>query len=272
MFFLVAWGPAGVAPESGLGSTRVEHEEPSRDFLIKDLWPDKALYAAVLLFITGFIGVINGLVRMVVDLDYSERVPALVSSYPETLTLALAVLALACGIVAMRKRRTTWTVVGAVLAITSIGFVGINLVLAFICLWFVYLSRKENEDGNPATQILTADMWPDKTLAASLLMLIGGMSALTWGAGILFDVVTYDGYFGPTWLFGLAAMVVGFASVTSSRELYYQRGRMFASGVAVLQVIFLAFWIIGPAVGIATLVLIQLARGEAEFEDESVPA
>lgn len=251
--------------------TRVVHDEPSRETLIRELWPDKALYASVLLFVTGFIGIVNGVVRIGLGLSYSSRVPAALADYPSQLTLALSVVTVAFAYVALQRKNTTWTLLGAVAAIVSFGFVALNLVLALVVLVFVMLSRREQEDRRAATQLLTADMWPDKTLAASLLMLIGGISALVWGIGIAGDVVTYDGYLGEAWLFGSAVGLAGVAALVSARELYFQRGRLFATLVSVLLVATVTFWIIGPALGVATFVLVMIGRAEEEFEDEPAP-
>ena len=264
-----AFGVADVALEATDPVTRIHHEDPSRDVLIRDLWPDKALYASVLLFVTGFVGIVNGIVRMGLGLTYSARVPTVLADYPSQLTVALSVVTVAFAYVALQRKNTNWTVLGAVAAVVSLGFIAINLALALVSLWFVVLSRREEEDRNPATLLLTADMWPDKTLAASLLMLIGGISALVWGTAIAGDLVTYDGYLGPAWLFGSAVALIGVAGIVSARELYFQRGRAFAMVSALLLVASASFWIIGPALGIAGAVLVQLGKAEDEFEDET---
>lgn len=45
-------------------------------------------------------------------------------------------------------------------------------VLSLIALAFALAARAEREDRSPATRRLTAEMGPDKSLAASLLVLM----------------------------------------------------------------------------------------------------
>ncbi len=246
--------------------SRLGQEEPSRELLIKHLWPDKALYASVLLFITGFVGVLAALVNGFGDLSYSSKAPGLVSSYPWGLTLVASVITALCAFMALAKKSTTWTLWGIAAGVVSFGFLGLTAMLALVALWFVYLSRIEREDVTPETRVLTADMWPDKTLAASLLLLIGSVSTIVWGIAISADLVSFRGYLLPWWAFGPLATLVGLLGLRGARELYFQRGPEFGAGCAVAIAFMVGLWVIGPVVGVGTMVLIQLARREFEFD------
>lgn len=241
-------------------------EEPSRRELIQTLWPDKALYAAVLLFLTGFLGVLTWIVTEMVGLSYSMRAPSLFTQWPAWASLVLALGASGAAVAALRTRSARWAVIGCIFAFFSVGFFAVNSVLAVVALVFVHRSWKEGESDDPATQVLTADMWPDKVLAASLLLLIAGSLTVFWGIAVLLDAVTFEGYAGGSLVWGGAATIAGLFGLFASQRLYVQRSPLLSSLACLIIAAAVALWVIGPILAVAAFVLILLGLREHEFE------
>lgn len=241
-------------------------EEPTREELIKGLWPDKALYASVILFLTGFVGLLTWVVTETIGVSYSNRAPGFLSAWPPLMSLGLSAAAVIAAGAALRRRSTRWAVAGCLFAFLSVGFLGVNALLALVALAFVYRSWQEGETDDPATRVLTADMWPDKALAASLILLIGASVTVFWGVAILFDAVTYAGYFGGRLVFGGLSTLTGLLALEASRRLYLQRSPGYAAIAALAMAGAAALWVVGPVLGLAALVLIVLGSREDEFE------
>lgn len=246
--------------------THVSSAEPSRQELVQDLWPDKSLYAAVVLFLTGFVGVLTWAVTETMPVAYAPRAEQVFAFWPAWAILVFSLLAVAAASVALWQRSTRWSLTGSGFAFLSIGFFGVNALLALVALVFVHRAWKEGEDANPATRVLTADMWPDKLLAASLVMLIGGVVTFVWGFAILFDAVTYQGYVATGVPFGLGAVVAGIVALWASSRLYMQRGAVLGVVATVLLGAAVALWVVGPILALAAFVLILLGAREEEFE------
>ena len=255
---LVVEVPSPTVPDTGYGTH-------SREELARALWPDKALYASVLLFVTGFVGALTGLVAILVPLQYGTDVPGWLSDWPPWIIIATSLATVVVAYVALSRRNSIFAFVACATGVLSLGFMGANVVLSLIALYFVIRSRGEGEHTNPLTRRLTADMWPDKTLAAGLLMLIVGVLTLVWGLAIAFDGVTYQGYLLPAPAFGAGAAAFGVLALIAARGLYVQKGALFALFAAVGAGVSVALWVIGPVLAATAVLLVLLGAKEREF-------
>lgn len=231
--------------------------------LIHDVWPDKSLFGAVMLFITGLVGVAFVAFSAYVDVVFSERVPRILRDYPPLLTLLLSFAAFVCAAVSLRQRDTNWAFAGALAGVLSLGLLGVGSVLSLIAAVFLVLSRLEREDYTPETLRLTADQWPDKSLAASLLMFMAGVVALLWGGGLTIGLVSLD--LGATLILGQASLLAGLVCLFAALQLYFQRGLWVGALAAVGGIATVGFYVVGPLLSLAALVLIVLAHREQEF-------
>ncbi|HLE47381.1 MAG TPA: hypothetical protein VI818_03715, partial [Candidatus Thermoplasmatota archaeon] len=232
-------------------------KERSRGELIRTLWPDKAMYGAIMLFITGVVGLGYGFINLTFDVEYSTKIPALIRNYPDGLTMFLSAVTVACSYLSLRFRDTKWAVYGCIAGILAIGLVAVGSALSVIALIFIVLSRLEKEDRTPETLRLTTDMWPDKSLAASLLMLITGITTLAWSAALLTGTVVMS--IAKINVFGFTGLLVGLMCLFAALELYFQRGLWVGAIAAIGGMCTLAFYMVGPLLSGATLVLIILA-------------
>lgn len=240
----------------------------ARRTLIKTVWPDKALYAAVLLLIAGFLGILHGLIAATLDIDYKEgRIPRWLMEYPATLTLGLSVATTLLAYFSLRLRRISLSLVGALTALGSLGALMVVSALAVISLWFLLLARLEGEHEEAMTAHLTSDQWPDKSLAASTLMLITGLVTITWWGALLFDVARMDSL-GVKPLFpSVLGVAAGFGCLFASWNLYYQRQPLVGFAACALGIFAMGMYVIGPILSFAGLVLVWLAWREREFHE-----
>lgn len=241
---------------------------PDRKTLIRGLWPDKAMYASILLVLTGALGALAGIVLLSFDIAFSKNVPAFFREYPASVSLALSLAVIVCGLVALKRRSLLWIGAGCVLGIAAQGLLGIGSILSLIAVAFAFLSKLEGEDKNPNTRHLTPRMWPDKSLAASLLLLASGIVTAAWGVGVLLEAVAVD--FES--LLGIAIVVAGALSLLAAWTVYNQRWPWFAVLAALAGVAGLGVYVVGPLLSLVALVLIALAAKEREFQQAPEPA
>lgn len=237
--------------------------------LIRDLWPDKALYGAIVLFITGASGIAYAAFAGAVEVSYSEKIPVFVQEYPRSLTMLLSGLAILFAYRSLKTRSLTQSFLGVGSAVLSFSLAGFGSVLALISLLFTLLAKREKEDTNPETLLLTSDRWPDKSLGASLLMMMSGLVTLAWGGG-LFARIIHTEIDNPE-LFGLCGILIGLVSLYASIELYFQRARWLGVSAGVGGLLTFGFYIVGPMLSGAALVLVLFAVREREFQ-QTAPA
>lgn len=241
------------------------HDESLHQMLIQDLWPDKSLYAAVLLFLTGFVGLLTWAVDVTVGVSYAPHVVHFLGWIPSWLVLMLSLVAVGCAVQARRSHSDRWTLLGAACAFLSVGFFGANAVLALVTVEFVRRARREGEMQNAATRCLHPDMWPDKLLAASLLMVIAGTMTVIWGLAVAADLVTYEGYVNGRFFFGATSISVGVLGLMAARTLYVQTAPGFSFAATAAVALPVALWVVGPVLVLAALVLIVMGMREHEF-------
>lgn len=232
--------------------------------LIRNLWPDKALYGAVVLFITGVSGVAYSVFSAAVDVSYSEKVPGFVQTYPREFTVLFSLAAIYFAYRSLSSRSLTPAFLGVVSGILAMGLAGLGPILAVVSLFYTLLAKREREDSNPETLKLTADRWPDKSLAASLLLTMSGLVTLAWGAGVFSNIVRTE--IDNQQLFGLCAILVGLISLFASIELYFQRAFWVGVTAGVGGMLTFGFYVVGPMLSGAALVLVLFAWREREFQ------
>lgn len=254
----------------GVLARKLTHDE-----MIHKVWPDKSLFGAVMLFITGLVGVSFVAFNAYVDVTLSEKVPGFLRDYPPLLTLFLSFASFVLAGVSLKQRNTMWALWGAAAGVASLGLLGVGSLLSIVAFVFLILSRLEKEDYTPETLRLTTEQWPDKSLAASLLMTMSGIVALVWGVALAFDYFSLE--LSQSVILGQASIVAAIICLFAASQLYYQKRLGFWIGVlaSVAGMATLGFYVVGPLLSISALVLLLLAHREEEFhkpKTEAAPA
>lgn len=238
--------------------------KPSHGELIREVWPDKSLFGAVMLFVTGLLGILFAAFQASVDVELSDKVPTFLRTYPDVVTIVLSMGTFVCAVVSLRNRDTRWALWGCAAGIAAFGLLGVGTVLSVVAFLFLLFSRAEREDYNAETLRLTSDQWPDKTLAASLLLLMAGVVAIVWGVLLVAELVALE--ISQTLVLGAASVLAGLLCFFASLQLYFQRGLWTGAIAALAAVGTIGFYAIGPLLGAAALVLLMLGQREREFE------
>jgi hypothetical protein len=242
---------------------------PTHSELIRELWPDKALYGSVMLFITGIIGIAYGMFTLAIDVQYADDVPHWISAYPRWITILLSAATIILSYVSLMERHTKWAFLGGLTGLGAFGMLGVGSLLSVIAILYALKSRAEGEDTNPETLRLTSDRWPDKSLAASLIMLMTGVVTLAWGAAL------YSGWLRTEMdhqsLFGLCGIVVGLMCFYACIELYFQRAIWVGVVAGIGGLMTFGFYVVGPMLSGASLVLLLFAWKEREFRSQQSP-
>ncbi|HVL48726.1 MAG TPA: hypothetical protein VM889_09230 [Candidatus Thermoplasmatota archaeon] len=242
--------------------------ETRRD-LVKTVWPDKLLFGAIMLLVTSAIGLLHGLVGMAVDIRYGKKVPEFLVAMPPEGTVVLSAAAAVLAVLALRRVQTSFGIAGAVSGVLALGLLGLGSLFSLIALGFLVVARQEGEDTTPETARLAPEDWPDKSLAASLLLFMAGGVNVVWGLALILDVVGF-GTMGA--VVGPLAAAAGLFGLVASWSLYHQRGAKRGTVAALLNVFALGAYVLGPLLAVAALVLIGKARAEGEFAVRARPA
>lgn len=235
-----------------------------RKTLVRHLWPDKRLYGATLLLVTGGTGLVYGIAAGLFEISYSNRVPAWMAAYPAwAMTLGSTVAAL-LAVRSLQTRRATPGIAGAVAGVLALGFLGIGSVLSLIALAFLVQSKREQEEV-PAARSLTADLWPDKTLAASVLLLVAGAINAAWGSALVWGLAALRTYGMEPHVIGGLILVAGLLGVMGA--VLNQRQRAPALGLvgSIASALTLAGVFVTPLLGVGALVLVVLGIREHEY-------
>jgi hypothetical protein len=242
----------------------------SREQLVQRLWPDKLLYASVLLLLTGGLGALYGLLAAALDLTYSAGVPDLLRGYPPLATVALSAATAGLAYMALRRRSTKLAFAGGLTGVLAMGLLGLGPLLSLAALVVTLLAWGEREDRDPETLRLTADMWPDKSLAASLVLLLAALVNVLWALVLLPRAVVFEAV--DPLLLGLASLLVAVLCLAAAAAVHYQRWPALGALAAAGSVLTLGLYLVGPVLGLTALALLLLARGEREFLPEPAGA
>lgn len=232
--------------------------------LIRDLWPDKHLYAALLLLLAALIGGGFAVVAYVVPVTFARDLPTDVAGWNWPFGILLPAIAFPLAVASYRMRRPWMGFVAAGIELVSVGALGVSSLLAIAAIGFLLRARAEEEHLNPATRDLHPHHWPDKSLAASLLFVVATIGLLVWGSMLLSGSVSVRSMDLTLWGIAslLAAVVAGIGAVFCYRQRTY--GACVAAAVAVA--LSFGFVIVGPALAIGAGLLLYHARREGEFE------
>lgn len=242
---------------SEAGRTRAE--------LIEEVWPDKVLFAATLLLITAGLGLIHGLAFTTLNVTLSEDVPWLFRAWPAEAVLLISLVEGAGAAIALRRQQTRWTLAAGLAGLFSFSLFGLGSVLALVALVFVALARLEEEDAPNEDAVVAAETWPDKALAASTVLVVGGVLTVGWGIANAFEALTFAGYMGQV-AFGWLCVALGGLALFAAILLYRQQGRWTGVLAGFGLIASLALYAVGPILGVGSLYLIWQAHREDEFD------
>lgn len=228
-------------------------------------WPDKAMFCAILLILAGFVGATFELTRPLMEVD-QDRMPVLFTDDIPYYTLTMCVLVVLFGFLSLRYQSALFAYLGAFFAILSVGMVGLVPILAFLAVAFMVKSHLEGEETRLDGVQLDASKWPDKAMATSLFIVVVASIALLQALLIFID--RFDPLLlKPTPLAGLFGLAVAAFGFWAARQVYRQR-RPGAGWLALgLGLATFGFYLVGPLMAIAGMVLLALAHREDEFHE-----
>jgi hypothetical protein len=226
-------------------------------------WPDKALFAAILLILAGAVGAAFQLARPLIEVD-QDRMPSIFTDEIPYYTLALSGLVLLSGVLSLRYQAALPAYVGAVLGVASLGVFGLVPALSVLAVAMLVKSHLEGEETRLDGHELHPSQWPDKAMASSLLLVVVGGIAATQGLLILagdFDPLVL----GNSTVAGVAGLAVGLLALVAARQVYHLRTPWlgwlaFAGGLATL-----GFYLLGPVLALVGMLMLGLAHREHEF-------
>ncbi len=234
-------------------------------------WPDKVIFAAMLVVIAGALGATFAVLQLA-----GATIGAGVSSFllitPPVVALPLCLAMIGLGVYAIRYQAAIWVRIAIGVGIASMGMLGVVPLLSLLAIVFLRMSRSEGEETVHDEHVMAASMWPDKALAASLLILVSAVVAL-FQAGLLFGAnFTAPIFKANPSILGLLDLAIGFWGLYAAHEVFHLRrawAGYVAGGLAVLS---LGFWVFGPILGVGAIMLLTQAEAEREFVDEEATA
>lgn len=237
-------------------------------------WPDKAMFAAILLILAGFVGAAFELARPLIEVD-QDRLPSLLTDDIPGYTLALCVATLVAGVLSLRRQAAVFAYAGALFALLSLGVFGLVPGLGLLAVGMMAKSHLEGEETRDDGVEMEASRWPDKAMAASLFLVVVGAIALTQGLLMLtghFDPIVWRSATVAGWL----VIAVGLLGLAAGREVYHLRRPWLGWAAFALGIGTFGFYLIGPVMALAGMALLGLAHREQEFlihaAGEDVPA
>jgi hypothetical protein len=223
-------------------------------------WPDKSLFAASLVLAAGLFGAAFVGVVQVAHID--DRIPSALRQMPAPLTLTLSLVAAGLAVLAMRTKKHAFAWLGAACAVGSLGIFGLTSVAGLAACILLLLALVEGEDHQPR---LAANVWPDKALAASLALAVGGLFAIWQGIAVMAGRM--DPMFAsnaPVVMGGLD-IALGLFSLAGAMDAYKVRRPRIVMLGALATVASLSAYVLGPILGVTALVLVFLAHREDEW-------
>ena len=233
-------------------------------------WPDKLVFAALLLMVAGAFGLLYGLL-VTFEATLGANVPGFLRDYPAWAILAGSFVALAAGWAAFRFQWALAGWVGVVAAIASMGFLGLVPLLALIAAGMLLASRLEGE-ASGFKRYVGAHEWPDKAIMSSLFLLVAGVFTAAQA------VAQFSGVFPAMFLPDAPAVWATFSAlaavalVVGGIESFRLRGGRIGTVGAVLGILAAAFYFVGPILAVLALVHLRLAYREGEFTARAAAA
>ena len=228
-------------------------------------WPDKAMFAAILLILAGGIGLLVEILRLIATVDSKPLVPGILDTYPGWLSATFAGLTLVFGVLCLRAQAMSWGLLGVASALASLAYFGLVPFLGLVALGMLIKSKMEGEETRNDGVVLHGSMWPDKALAASLLLFVAGSVILMQALLILLDKFQPVILKGMEWLVVPVDTVAALMCFVAARSIYRLKGSLLGWLAAVAGIVTFGLYALGPVLGAGAAVLLRLAAKEGEF-------
>lgn len=223
----------------------------------------------MILTLAGAIGVVFVLLRWLTTsgaatIGRSDSLPIL-AEWPLAIMAPAVVVALVMGVLGVRHHSALFVYIGAAAGIASLSALGLVPLLAVASIGFMIRAHVEGEDTTLATPTPSPDDWPDKAMAASMLLFVTGLITL-FQSGLAYadraDVALWD---DAPWIWATWSLVVGLACLVAAWQIYHLRTPWLGAAAAILGVLAFGFYLVGPILAVVALVLLGLAGREQEF-------
>jgi hypothetical protein len=226
-------------------------------------WPDKAMFAALLLITGGLLGLgVEGLRSVATVKDHLPT--GILTDYPQWLSAAMAALTVVFGVLCHRTQGALFGYLGAASGLLSFAYDGLVPFLSLLAIIMLIRSKIEGEETKVDGIILKAALWPDKAMAASLFMVVGG--AVTLFQGIAIATHHYDPVILSSRLLAVVIdLVAGIACMAFAVPVYHLRQSYLGEVGGVLTFCTFGLILLGPAIGLVIFTYMFLARHEDEF-------
>lgn len=227
-------------------------------------WPDKAMFAAYLLILGGAIGLAVEGLRFVGTVK-DNLPPGILEDYPHWLSTLLAGVTLVLGVFCLRTQAAVFGYTGALAGLFSLAYAGLLPFLSLLVIYMLVKSKLEGEETRNDGVILHPGLWPDKAMAASLFLVVGGAVILLQG------IFIGTGDYEPIVLKGMAPLamgidvVVGAFSIWAARQIYHLRRPWAGFAAAGGLLVTFGLYVLGPALAVTTFTFMLLAGKEDEF-------
>lgn len=228
-------------------------------------WPDKVMFAAMLVVIAGALGSVFALLRLT-GLRIDRGLSDLLYITPPTLSLVLSGAMIVLGVSAIRHQAAVWVWLAIVAGILSMGMIGFVPLLSLAAIAFLVRSRMEGEETTLDARTVAPSVWADKALAASLLLFVGGLVSLFQALLLFNDNMTAPVLATAPAMLATASLVAGAWCLYASFEVYRLRRAWTGYVGAALGAASLGFLALGPALAVGAFLLLQRARAESEFD------
>lgn len=226
-------------------------------------WPDKAMFAAILLMLAGGLGTAFRLLlpMMVVRQD---NLPVLFTDDIPGYELTLCLATLVAGVLSLWRQAAVFAYVGAGFAILSLGMYGLVPFLGLLAVAMMVKSHLEGEETHNDGVQMAARIWPDKAMATSLLLVAVGAVAVLQGALELmgrFDPIVL----GNGVLAGALGVAIGLYAFVAAANVYSLRRPWMAWTALGAGILTMGFYLVGPVLAVIGMITLALAHHEDEF-------
>ncbi len=225
-------------------------------------WPDKIVFANVLVVIAGALGILFAALRLGLG-TVEQAVPGILEFVPAWWSLGWSSVAVAAGWQGIKRQAVRWTWFGVAAAVLSLAVFGLVGILGIVALTFVVKAKMEGEEMRDDEHLVPADQWPDKALIAGLLLNVA--AAVTGLQGVLMLVGRLAALGGLDIAWGAVSLVAAvFLAWCASQVARLERPWPGIAG-GIVAIGALGFYILGPVLGLVALELMRRAGGEGEF-------
>ena len=227
-------------------------------------WPDKAMFAAILLILAGAVGTAFRLLLPFMTVQ-QDNLPQIFTDEIPGYALALCLATMVAGILSLWRQAAVFAYLGAAFALASMAMYGLVPFLGLLAIVAMIKSHLEGEETSNDGVQLHSSRWPDKAMAASLFMVVVALIALLQG------ILIFAGWFEPILLTGMPIVAgsvgvsVGLLGLVAAREVYHVQRPWMGWLALSLGLATMGFYLIGPVLAIVGSVLLGLAHREDEF-------